>query len=52
MVSVTQREVDVSSVDCGSTHVSLLQERQHLGNVVESEDTMGGPLVPVELEDR
>lgn len=32
------------------THVSLLQKRQNLGNVVESEDTVGGLLEAVELE--
>lgn len=32
------------------THVSLLQERQNLGDVVESEDTVGGLLEAVQLQ--
>lgn len=40
-----------TAADGRGTHVSLLKERQDLGNVVESEDTMGGPLEPMKLED-
>lgn len=34
---------------CG-THVSLLQERQDLGDIVKSEDTVGGLLESMKLE--
>lgn len=34
----------------GGTHVSFLQERQHLGDVVKSEDTVGGLLESMKLK--
>lgn len=33
-----------------NTHISLLQERQDLGNVIKSENTMGGLLESMKLE--